>query len=228
MSEKKGAGDRFDQFTSVIKNKVAEDDDVGAGPKRLSTLGDICILFLSQSVSSMINDVITAMGLDGRIDILILLVAVSVALFYVYAYFQKYILHLNKKSKMAIMTTAIDSKHFSKETDKKLIEYRQLSILSKNFILYKNQFVWRRFLVSMVEFVAMISGILMTYYSQKCLSLFLNNLNVSFYTLLLPVAVVFVYTIALKTMFLPSSTDGEYEKILTVEDLSQYMEKQFD
>lgn len=222
----KDKNDKDSTFYSIVHNKIVDDEDVGSGSKRLHTLGDIFILFLSQSISSMINDIITAMGLDGRIDVLILLVSISVVFFHVYAYVQKYILQLNKKSKMAIMTSAVNPKSTAKNAARRQMEFKQLSILSESFILYKNQFVWRRFLVSMVEFVAMVSGILMTYYSQKCLSLFLNNLNVSVYTLIIPVVVVFVYMIALKTTFLPSSADGEYEKILTSEDLHDYMEKQ--
>ena len=217
-----------EKFDRAILKKITDDEELSAGSKRVNTLGDIFILFLSQSISNVINDVITSMGLDGRIDVLIFLVALSIVVFWVYSFTQKQISNMNKRSKMRIMVEASKIKRPpTKMTGVEDLTDTLLSQLSTKYTLYKHQFVWRRYIINIMEFVAMVSGILMTYYSQKCLSLFLNNLNVSIYTLMLPAIVLFCYFIALKTAFLPYSMDGDYEKILTVDDMKDYMDQQY-
>lgn len=212
---------------SVILKQIIADEELSIGSKRLNAFSDILVLFLSQRVSSVINDIINSMGLDGRVDVLIFLVALSIVTFYVYAYIQKTISSWNKQSKLLIMAkSGIDTQFPATRQHGKNITNILSSSLSSNYILYKHNFVWRRFLVSYVEFFTMVSGILMTYYSQQCLTLFLSNFNVSVYTMILPTVVIFIYIMALKTTFLGYASDGDFEKYFTVQDLLDFVDRQ--
>jgi hypothetical protein len=205
-------------FDEQIINKVMEGDGLGVGSKRLSSIGDIFLLFLSQSTSSLINDAMTTLGLDGRMDILLLLIGLTIATYWVYGYVQASLAARNKKDKRMLMIKSTSSHE----------KYSILAQLSDNYILYRHHFMRRRFAINFLEFSTMVCGILMTYYTQKCLALFLSNVNISVYTMMIPAIIFFVYFIALKTEFLPYSADGEFEKDITVEDLVKVSTIKFD
>ena len=223
--QRRAARDPDDEAEAYMDRVIAAEEGGGISGKRVGAIGDLFLLVFSQSASSIISDIITTLGLDGRIDVLILILAFSIVTLAIYMMAQTSISERNKRDKIILIASALHRAGRMKKRNpikslttvsRRQLElsskYMELANLSTNYILYRHQFSWRRFIATFLEFITMVSGLVMTYYIQRCFTLFLTNANISIYTMCLPMLNLFIFFVALKSEFLPYSSDGEIEK----------------
>lgn len=193
--------------------------------EKLLTVVSFAYAYIAQRVSQKINEFITQMGLDGRIDVFIIIIMFSVA-FAMFSSKQKTILGLQNKIAFKTYLNKIHklkkdfqknlkegsvsdgekdwNKSQTKEDTKNGMDDEKISKLVSEYmgnISTLDQYLrWEKFIENYFDFLTMIGTFLIVGYSERFLVIMFSMLNVSVWTVVLILSPILFFLVSLKTM----------------------------
>lgn len=226
-----------DELAMLTENEecnIIEETDVnmtGSGSSAISSIGILILGFASQRAALLMNDQILAFGLNGRIDVLVILFAISMSLKTLYENFQLYIYNVNKKQKCHILhgkyVTIFNDKMNTKKPTRRFVVHHGANNTIENgnnvndiylkrtigdrFIVIKSAIIWRRFFKDILDFFVLSSSFLTTIYAENSIRIFLELWNVSFGTAILFIIPIFLFIINIKSEYLSDRQDLKYQ-----------------
>lgn len=206
----------------------------------ITVVSAIILSIISQRTASFLSDQITNAGLDGRIEILIIIIVISVMSqkIYVICDYQSRVFLVSEKVKIwkeGISKIKESNIILLKSRDKNSIENviknhttlikimldkaQSIYLLSKHFYYFIILFV------NILEFFAYMTVWLVTSYVEKFFKVYIDLFNISMFSALLFLIPFFLYTISMKTEYLSmkniqSQNSIEEEESLTTSAFS--------
>lgn len=181
---------------------------------KVLSIGTLFLAYVSEQAASYLSDQITMLGLDGRIDILAIIFSASVILQYINQYCQYYVYKKGREDTLTILQRIVNAvktesqnlRNFDGKPDNR-VSYRikvEFIKTQYDYILNYHVFIWRQFLLNIMEFLVLLIIFLATLYTKKMIFVFTDSWSVSAETSFTFIIPVFLYVISLKTEFLSS------------------------
>jgi hypothetical protein len=197
--------------------------------ERVLSIVVLATAFVSQRIAVKLSDLITTLGLDGRIEVFLIIITFSI-LTNAISNSQKSMLY--SSSRVFLNETVLKlrqklykkvAQHRSKSHGERkhiltLLNMKVVNFLMSKLSLLEHQIFWRLFMEGVSDFFVMMGIYLTTLYAEKLIGVFFTMWNVSLTTLFLALLPFILFLISLK------STNVKASEILKAEVLESFLE----
>lgn len=185
--------------------------------ERLFTVVSFAYAYIAQRISHQINEYITQLGLDGRVDMFIIILTFSVGLA-IFSAKQKGNMELQNKRALDAYTKKlkkikIDSINFSDNklntNENEKFDDNIANIFSENMgnISILDQYLrLQKFVGNYLDFMSMIGTFLLVGYAERFFIIVFGMFGVSAWTSILIISPILFFLVSLKTMTTMSDT----------------------
>lgn len=201
--------------------------------EKLLTVVSFTYAFISQRVAQKINDFITQMGLDGRIDVFIIIIMLCVAVAMISSKQKQIMVSENrlaiKNLIKKINKLKIESKERSKQYENNNNNDREDTISTQeneddiiklvseylgNISILDQHLKWKEFIENCLDFLTLIGTYLLVGYSERFCVIIFGMWNVSTWTIVLILVPILFFLMSLKTVYTDSDILKSEIKVL--------------